>query len=218
MRCKVVLTILFLMLWFPVSSLWAESSEFMLKEGVYIGAAVVHNTIGQDFDDSRYYYGNGNVNNVPEIDSAFGGGLFIGYRLENWAMEVSWQRVVHETHTVVTAMGDQDAVYNVVDLNIKVDVLARDRFRPFVLFGAGGTWLDIDNNRMYTGGVLTDETFEGWTVNVGGGAAYYFTPRWFLTGTVMYRWQHFKQVDNTQLSVDAMGSGMNVSLGLAYTF
>ena len=34
----------------------------------------------------------------------------------------------------------------------------------------------------------------------------------------MYQYQKFKQVDNENLSVDAMGSGMNYIVGLAYTF
>ena len=197
----------------------AGESDFYFQKGVYVGGSLVHNSIGADFDGKTvYYYEAGSQYNVlPEVDSDFGFGLFIGYRLERWAMELSYQRVVHDTYSVVT--GNQNGEYNVIDLNVKVDIFPQGRFRPYALIGIGAPWFDIENNRTNDGGATwTDETFKGYSVNGGLGFAYYLNSRWFLTAGAMYRWQHFRDVDGLYMSVDGMGSGMNYSLGVAYTF
>ncbi len=197
----------------------AEESDFFLKEGIYVGGSLVHNSIGADFDgDSGYYYPAGNqFSVVPSVDSDIGFGFFIGYRLERWALELSYQRVEHDTTNVLT--GSQDSDYNVIDLNVKVDVFPQGRFRPYALVGIGAPWLNVDNVRTDDNGVTwTDSTFTGYTVNGGLGFSYYFDQRWFLTAGVMYRWQHFRDLDGLYMSVDAMGSGMNYALGIAYTF
>ncbi len=197
----------------------AEESEFFLKEGFYMGGSLVHNTIGADFDgDSGYYYsGNNQLSVVPSVDSDMGFGVFLGYRLERWALELSYQRVEHDTTNVLT--GSQDSDYNVIDLNVKVDVFPQGRFRPYALVGIGAPWLNVDNVRTDDNGATwADSTFTGYTVNGGLGLSYYFNQRWFLTTCAMYRWQHFRDLDGLYMSVDAMGSGMNYSLGLAYTF
>lgn len=218
---KIAAGVLFVMLLTQTANLWAEESDFYIQQGVYIGLSGVYNIVGDDFDGRAGYR---HVNNtyltvLPDVDSAFGFGVFTGYRLERWALEVGYQRVVHDSDTVYAGIGKGESVYQALDINVKIDVFPQERFRPFALIGGGGAWLDSDNTKMHLpSGSLADSRYEGWNVNLGAGFAYYFTPKWFLTTTAMYRWQHFKQVEDDQLSVDAMGSGMNISVGIAYTF
>ena len=216
---RIVLGVCIFMISVLGSYVYAEDSEFFIEEGFYIGGSLVHNSIGSDFDgNSGYRYAEGNqLSVVPSVDSDIGFGCFIGYRLERWALELSYQRVEHDTSNVLT--GSQDSDYNVIDLNVKVDVLPQGRFRPYALVGIGAPWFNVDNVRTDDNGATwSDSTFKGYTVNGGLGFSYYFNPRWFLTAGAMYRWQHFRDLDGLYMSVDAMGSGMNYSLGIAYTF
>lgn len=200
---------------------YARAGEpgFEIEKGVFIGASWVHNSIGGDFNDTRYYYDDQGINySVPNVDDGMGFGLTLGYRLERFAVELTYQRVGHDTYSTFAGIGDEDSYYNVVDLNVKVDVLARGRVRPFVLAGIGAPWYDLENARTTDGIEFSDETFVGFSLNAGGGLAVYITPRWFINATAMYRWQEFKQVDNLELSVDTRADGVNLSVGLAYTF
>ncbi|MCP4719083.1 MAG: porin family protein [Desulfobacteraceae bacterium] len=220
---KVVLGVLFFMVLTQGANLGAQESDFYPEEGFYVGISWVYNSIGKDFDEtgsSGYIHEiTGDIYIVPEVDDAMGFGVSAGYRYEKFALELSYQRVVHDTHTIYSLIGDQKAYYNVIDLNAKIDVFANGRFRPFALIGIGATWLEIENHRVYNNSdAIAGETFEGYSVNGGGGFSYYFNPKWFLTATAMYRWQPFKKVDHGYLSIDAMGNGMNFSVGIAYTF
>ncbi len=216
---KIVLGVCIFMLSVLGSNVCAEESEFFPEEGFYIGGSLVHNTISGDFKgNTGYRYAVTNqISVVPSVESDLGFGLFTGYRWERWALELSYQRVEHDTNNVLT--GKQDSDYNVIDLNVKADVFPQGRFRPYVLVGIGAPWLNVDNVRTDDNGAnWSASTFTGYTVNGGLGFVYYFNPRWFLTTCAMYRWQHFRDLDGLYMSVDAMGSGMNYSLGLAYTF
>ncbi len=212
-----ILGVCFLVLTGICSTVYAAESDFSPKQGYYIGASAVYNYINKDFNDTMYYTDGALNYNVPAIDSALGFGVTIGKRNEIMAVEITYQRVEHDTHTIYPGMGDQNAYYNVVDLNLKFEVFARDRLRPNFLIGIGAPWLDIEKNRT-DGTNFTDETFIGYSLNIGGGLSYYLTSRWFINTAAMYRWQRFKEVDNGSLSQDAMGNGMNCMVGLAYTF
>lgn len=216
---KIVLGLCIFILSLIGSHTCAEESEFYVKEGFYIGGALVHNSIGEDFEgNTGYRYpATGQIAVVPSVDSDLGFGLFAGYRLEKWAFELSYQRVEHDTNNIFT--GRQDSDYNVIDFNVKFDVFPQGRFRPYVLVGIGAPWLNVDNVRTDNNGATwSNSTFKGYTVNGGLGMAYYFNQRWFLNAGAIYRWQHFRDIDGLHTSVDAMGSGINFSLGVAYTF
>ena len=102
--------------------------------------------------------------------------------------------------------------------SLRVDVFAKGRFRPNILLGFGYSWLNIENNK--TDGVsLSDETFqEGMALNLGTGLAFYFNPRWFISGTLMNRWQSYGSIDGIPLDEDVSGSGASYAVGIAYTF
>ena len=216
---KIIFGICIFMMTASGAHICAEESEFEIKQGFFVGLSGVYNSIGQDFDDTIVYTDGTFFYSVPEIDSGYGFGVTLGYRTENYAIELTYQRVEHDTHTTFPGVGDQTGYYNVVDLNLKYDILAKDRIRPYALIGFGAPWLDLENGRRtVVGSDLSDETFIGYSVNFGAGLSFYLTPRWFVHGTAMYRWQRFKQVDNQNLQDDEMAGGMNYMVGIAYTF
>jgi hypothetical protein len=214
---KIILCVCFVLFSTLSSYVYAEESSFSMKTGAYVALSWVHNSIGGDFDDSMFYYGTSALYNVPEVDSGTGFAIALGGKSEKGAIELSYQRSTHDTHTAFTDIGDQKAEYNVVDINFKIDVFAKNRIRPFILFGFGFPWLTIENN-MTDGVTYSDEKFTGISGNIGVGIAFYFHPKWCLNGGLLYRWQSFSRIEGIKLDENVGGSGASYTFGIAYTF
>ncbi len=217
LRNKILLFTCFSLLLGFSSYVFAEDSEFKVKNGFYVGLLYVNNSIDGDFNDDSVYYSSTHVYNVPEADSGGGFGLILGSRFNKGAFEFGYQQSKHETHSAFVDVGDQDAEYNLVDMNFKFDVFAKGRLRPNIILGLGYTWLDIENNKT-DGQTLSDERFTGWAANLGAGLAYFITPQWCINGALMYRWQSYGEIDGNELEDSTSGSGVCYNVGMAYTF
>ena len=194
---------------------------FSIKDGTYIGAFVTLNQMSGDFDDSTWGRSGSDIYDYPDVDNGTGLGVLLGFRAgRKMAVELGYQRSRHDASG--EAYGDGDATYSEIDLNIKIDVFARDRIRPYILFGLGVPWLTVEDG-LYTYPYgpedVEDETFVGFGLNIGAGAAYYFRPDLALTGGVIYRWNRFSSVSGSGSLDDALiEKALCFRIGVAYTF
>ncbi|MBN2019632.1 MAG: porin family protein [Sedimentisphaerales bacterium] len=220
---KVIASICLILCVTVVSSVQAEDqtsdSGFTVKQGFYIGAMYVNNSMSGDFDDTVFYTSGSKVYDVPDVDNGTGFGIVLGARGKDGAFELSYQRTNHDTSSSFVDIGDSEATYNIIDLNFKFDVFARDRLRPYLLIGFGFPWLTIEDS-MYDDddGSYDDETFTGISFNLGAGLAYYLDPQWAITGGIIYRWNRFSSVEGKSLDDTLSEKALNLTFGVAYTF
>lgn len=193
-----------------------------VKKGFYLGAMFVHNSMSGDFDSFSILTEEGDdelegdIVFRPELDDGAGFGLILGRRYETISFEIGYQRTAHDTSF---GPGDEDdAVYNVVDLNIKIDVFAQNKLRPYVLLGGGFPWLTVDGGTLDDDGSLDDSRYYGFCLNAGVGVAYYFDPQWAITGGLIHRWNWFTHVDNFRVDDDITERALGLMLGVTYTF
>ena len=216
--------ILSLVAFVMTSAVYAQDDTFAVKEGTYIGVFFTKNQMSGDFDDTIAYVGVGEINDLPDVDDGTGLGIVLGFKSptkkgRGVAVEFGYQRSKHDASGIL--YGEGDATYSVIDLNFKIDVFARERIKPYVLLGLGITWVTIEDG-LYTfpyGPEDTeDETFFGFALNAGAGAAYYFRPDLAVTGGVIYRWNRFSSVEGDKLDEAAIEKALCFRIGLAYTF
>ena len=198
------------------SPLFAEESGGV-KDGFYLEALLAYNAMSGDFDDSGFLVSPFAIYDVPDVDSGMGFGLVAGFRQDRYPIEFGYQRTTHDTHSSFVDVADSTAFYNVFDMNLKVDVVRREQFRPYVLVGFGFPWLTIEDSST-SGGPLEDETFWGFDVDVGAGVAYYFSPRWAVMGGLIYRWNWFASVEDDSIDDSLLESALGFTLGVAFTF
>ena len=195
-----------------------------VKNGFYLGAMFAYNGMSGDFDDTMYFESEDesdlDVFSVPDVDSGAGFGVFFGRRYDKISFEVGYQSTFHDASSVIPGIGETDAAYNVVDLNVKIDVFAQNRLRPYILLGGGIPWLTIDDAMSDDDGVTweKDLKYVGYCLNAGVGVAYYLDPQWALTAGLIYRWNWFTHGENGRLDEDLSQRALGLTLGLAYTF
>lgn len=221
-RGLVIIVLSFLVFVLP-SFLYAEDEKnnlksFNIKNGTYLEIFGVQNRVGKDFYGT-YLTSTEAVADVPDVDPGGGFGISLGQRGERGAFEISYQRSDHDTHSYFTDIGDQKGYLNIIDFNIKVDVCAKERVRPYFLLGFGFPWLTITDSYMDVyDDSLQNETFLGISGNVGCGLAYFLTPRLCITGGMAYRWMFFTSVKGYSIEENLSAGGPCLRLGLAYTF
>lgn len=201
----------------------ARAEEFEgVKDGYYLGALFAYNGMSGDFEDLGLIFEEGDLDDetvdgdvvfVPDVDNGAGFGVVLGRRFDKLSFELGYQRTAHDTF-----FDDSDAAYNVVDLNVKIDVFAADRLRPYVLLGGGFSWLTIEDNTLEPDDTLDDTDFSGFCLNAGVGVAYYFDPQWALLAGLIHRWNWFTHVDDGRLDPDIEERALGFTVGLAYTF
>lgn len=216
----------------PACPTRGEGSEYV-KDGFYLGALFAHNSMDGDFDDTYTisYRDSDRTDefDVPDVDDGAGFGLVIGRRFDWMSLEFGYQNTTQDTYSslwtldgeeVVLLIGDSEATYQVFDLNVKIDVFARDRFRPYVLLGGGLTTLDIEDSRSEGPGLPWNKEAEysGYCLNAGVGAAYYFHPQWAVMGGLIHRWNTFNHLKGARLDNNIHERALGFTLGLAYTF
>ena len=208
------------------SSFGAEKQETeYVKQGPYVGVSLIQNYMSGDFDGTGFVFvpGAGNDPNlaidVPHLDDGLGFGVVLGWRQRNRSWELGYQRTIHDTTSAFVEFGDSQAAFNVIDLNLKLDVFARNKLRPYVLIGAGIPWITIEDGQIdIDNAIYHDGTYAGVCLNGGAGLAYYIKPQWAVTGGVLYRYNWFTSVEEIGLDTDLTESTVGLTLGVAYTF
>ncbi|MGE5296006.1 MAG: outer membrane beta-barrel protein [Solirubrobacterales bacterium] len=211
----------------------AEESEYV-KNGFYVGGMFAYNWMTGDFDDRipityEEEEDQSDVFDIPDVDDGAGFGLVVGRRYDWISLEFGYQRTVQDTYSslwtdvggdAVLLIGDSEATYEVFDLNVKIDVFAMDRLRPYVLLGGGFTTLTIEDSRSADYGETwnKDADYSGYCLNAGVGVAYYFHPQWAVTGGFIHRWNEFNHLKGDLLKHDLAERALGFTVGLAYTF
>lgn len=200
------------------SAVYAEKQTYV-KEGTYLGVFMTKNNMFGDFDDSHLFGSDltGEILGVPKVDEGTGFGVVLGGRGPKGAIELGYQRSRHDTSSF--DFGESEAFYNVIDMNFKIDVFAKEQFRPYILLGFGFPWLTIENDLydVYDDS-FGDATFFGFALNAGCGVAYYFHPRWAVTGGVIKRWNWFTSAEGKSLEDTMFERAFCFNVGIAYTF
>jgi len=193
----------------------AEEVVFV-RNGFYLGAMFVHNSMNGDFDNTSIYYTDTTIYDVPDVDSGSGYGIVGGWRGNSGSFEIGYTKTTHDTTSTFVDVGDE-AGYTAIDLNYKFDVLAHNRFRPYVLLRLGITYLSVEDSAS-EGRSLEDEQFTGFCFNGGIGMAYYLTPRVAAMGGLIYRWNRYGEVESVELDDSLSESALGATVGIAYTF
>lgn len=206
-----------LALLFSVSSIVSEgNAQTDVKSGFYVGTFLAHASVDGDFNDTIFYSSGFADYDVPKVEEGGGFGFAMGGRFPRMAVEMLYQRTVHDTHSSFVDIGDQTAYYNSIDFNFKLDLAAQTSLRPYFLVGFGIPWITIENSKY--DGLYSDETFYGIAGNLGGGLAYYFTPQLCINGEAIYRWASFTQVDSESLDDHLSSEGPIFRIGMSFTF
>lgn len=213
-----IIIVLNLFVFVVTSAVYAQGSEYV-KEGTYLGIYLTENQMFGDFDGSPRYYHDyffTEIYDVPYVDDGTGFGVVLGSRGPKGAFEFGYQRTMHDTRSAYIDMGESEALYSVIDLNFKIDVFARNRTRPYVLFGFGFPWLTVKDG--FYDGSYNDETFFGFALNAGTGVAYYLHPQLAVTGGLIYRWNWFSSAEGSSLDENLLEKAFCFNIGIAYTF
>jgi opacity protein-like surface antigen len=239
-RCSTIIALNLLVV-IMTSAVYAGDGDYV-KDGFYIGVSSIKTHLSGDFKGIHYYDAIGEILVVPDMDNDTGFGFVLGGRGAGLALELGYQRSIHETTSGwadpfyidegPVFFDESEASYNAIDFNLKVDVFAQKRIRPYVLLGIGYSWLTIENGLFdYTDdlwsvepndedelkGSFDDAFFDAFHLNFGCGVAYYFHPQWAVTAGLMYQRNRF---DSWDISLDDTLSeeAFCLSVGIAYTF
>ena len=199
----------------------------VFENGVYIVGYVVGASVEGDFngdsvllDDPPTLLDDVFIDN---IDTGVGFGFGLGYRLGDFAFELSYQRTYHD-HSFLGVDQAGDAVLNVMAFDFKWYFLTDTPLQPFAMVGALYPWLEVDGASVNaTDATVGDATFRGLGLSVGGGVNFYITPRIALVGAAGYRYMFFNDVkshtDGTVGVTDnLLASGFFAYGGVSYTF
>lgn len=197
------------------------------KKGIFIGLNVTNNNFSpEDFNGSSIVVGTTapfTTFSVPELNSATGIGGSIGYRGKDGSIEVNYTSYNHEG-TWLAFSGD--AANTTLSINLKRYFFKDLRLQPFIQAG----WIPLATLNVADAGVIpvtlekTNARFKGdvGSFQVGGGAAFYWTERFAVHGTILYRYTNYGMVeDDNGASFEPEnainGTGWNAGISLTYT-
>ncbi len=200
-----------------MSSVAYAKNTTQAKKGWYIGFLYNYNNVRDDFDDKSVLYTSFEIFDVPKLKNGSGTGFVLGHRVDSAAIEFSYFNTKHDTTSLL--MGDSEATYNVINLDVKGYFRKKGKLQPYFLIGLAFPWLEIDNSSFNANGDIGDETFTGGRgLNIGGGLAYYFTQKWSIFGSIFYRYGSFGKIEGIDIE-DRLGhSGYTSTAGITYTF
>jgi hypothetical protein len=215
-----VIVLIFIFYFFTGSIVLAEEERvYYAKNGFYMGVTTPYNTINGDFDGETILVASDEIVLVPEIENNYGWGILIGGRDKNGAVELSYLRSTHDA-SFLGAEGE--AVYNMINLDLKGYFLADKPVQPYLLMGLCIPWLVVEDASA-TAYEVGDVTFKGIGLNLGAGLAYYFHPRVSINGGVTYRWITYTSAEgvsgkNRSIEDELSGNGLSFNVGMAFTF
>ncbi len=183
------------------------------NNGLYFGLATVHQTIGGEFDGETILYGWEQVIAVPKIRGGLGYGIVFGGRSSHFGVEFAYLRSQHDASWLDS---ETNADYNAVNVDGKIYLLAATSLQMHLSAGVGFMWLNVDDAAIYHG-EIGDPRFQGFGINVGGGALCYVSRRVGFGVNAAYRKLSFGEVaggafGDIEGGLDA--SGFCVSVGV----
>ncbi len=218
---KLVLFITIVLI-FNLSAVFTASakSKYFAKEGLYLEVILPKNNIGGGFKGNTVLTDGDEVILIPKVIDNTGFGISLGTRFASiGSMEIGYINSQHDIE-FLGAKGEAD--YNIINMDMKLHFSVVTPLQPFILLGVCFPWLTVkDGSSTYN--KVADATFSGIGFNLGGGLAYYLSPRIFLDGRVIFRYLSYNNatgVSGTRKKIEdgLDGDGMDYNIGLGYTF
>jgi hypothetical protein len=201
----------------------AAAAQSTAKPGLYVGVRGAPDTMiqGDAFDGVTFFTSaeSREVTVLPELSSATGLAVAVGWRGGRGAIEAGYARGVHR------GTFDREAhrsVLSSIDLTGKAFLFKDSVVQPFVLGGFGFPWLSVEDGSATTT-QLGDAVFRGGSVTAGGGVAVYVHPRVALTIGYDYRFLWLLRAKGVvspyeELDPSVRGRMRNVTAGASFTF
>jgi len=198
-----------------------EREPFEVETGVYLSALLAHSTIGGDFNGDTMLVGFDEAILIPELDGGSGYGLALGQRWKYFGLELNYLQTGYDASVLGVDWGEADAY--AINVDLKYFPVPKWRLQPYLLFGLGRAWIDVEDASFDAGGDFDDATFSGSCVNLGAGASYYFRRDLSLDFGLVYRWMKMNEAsgirgDEQTIDDPLEADGTRAVLGLTYTF
>ncbi|MEZ4829428.1 MAG: hypothetical protein R3C61_24560 [Bacteroidia bacterium] len=207
--------------------LFSMAQAQKVKKGLFIGLNVTNNNFNPEgFDGTKILVGTSapfTTFSVPELSPATGIGASLGYRGKDGSIEINYTSYNHEGKWLSFS---GDATNAMLSINLKKYFLRELRLQPFIQAG----WIPLATLTVADAGVIpvtlqkTDARYQGdiGSFQVGGGAAFYWTERFGVHGTVLYRYTNFGSVEDDNGATfepenPINGTGWNAGISLTYT-
>jgi hypothetical protein len=194
----------------------AHKTDSPAKDGGYIGGSYVFNNVEGDFNDTKVYSSETEVDDIPDLMNGSGFGVFAGGRHGRFAFELGYQRVSHDKNS--SLLGPGKAKWHVINTDFKTYFLTSHKFQPFFQIGMAFPWLNIEDSEVYSGGLRKLTVAGGIGLNLGGGLAYYINPKWCVSGTGLYRVSRFARSGGDTIDPKLSSNGFTYSINFAHTF
>lgn len=144
--------------------------------------------------------------------------MLVGYRLNAYALEVSYWRSVHIAEWGTDTTYQSKATYQSVNIDLKRYVLLKTALQPFVSAGLSIPWLDVkDASYPYpivAGVAPSNATYTGLGFNLSAGLEYYINQQFSVFGGIQQRWAGYNQVKGYYRQVSDVQAGTNDSFNL----
>jgi hypothetical protein len=206
-----------------------EIEPYIYHNGPYfVGYLSIATIIDTDFDGNSGVIDPGDTETILLLDfeQGLGFGAGIGYRFDELAIELYYERMTFDTGLLGSDY--DDAIMHSVNLDAKYFFMTDTPLQPHVSLGFILPWLNV-NNAAFAPNVgpitqLGKANFRGFGVSIGAGVTYYFTPKIALTGTAGWRQIWYNRVEgvlNQELRPPGGtfdGSGLFAKAGVMISF
>ena len=197
-----------------------QAQDVDVQDGTYIGIGVIFTAIGGDFDGQRFFYDSSEAIVVPKIDAGAGFDVVLGYKSGYWGFELFFN------------YAGSDAKFGARDIKVhrlqyglggRLYPLPEAQLQPFVSVGFGAEYLLAENASVDASSNLGDATYTGVDFRIGGGLAYYLTPRLALNCKFEYVYAIFSDAEGIKgekkpLDPSLKASSLLAGLSLTYAF
>lgn len=183
----------------PVAA-WSQDQQGFAKIGGYAGGSFVPGFTldGETFDGWTYYreIDGDEIGLLPKLDSQKMFRGILGYRGEQAALELSYERTNH--NGVFGEVGIGKATFQQVNLDVRYFFQTHARVQPYVLLGGGFPWLTVKDGSFLEDepeAGVGDSRFRGYALNTEVGVTVYphsqvgivlgygYRPIWFDRGS-----------------------------------
>jgi len=159
---------------------------------------------------------------VPRIKRSFGAGALVGYRRDQYALEIAYWRSNHiaQWDGGTSTVYESTAVYQSVNLDLKRYFFPKIPAQPYLQMGMSFPWLDVkDASFAYASdgtvsNASSDATYSGLGFNLALGMEIYVNSVFSVFGGVEQRWSGFNKVKGYYRETEDVQNGVNSSFNL----
>lgn len=170
------------------------------KEGFFIGISVSSLSFEGDLSKDLVLWHFDKAFFVPRLGRATGVGLGFGFKKASALWELEF---IHSSHKTNLQGKESPSQFNSIETSGKAFLLKNAPFQPYLLFGINIPWIHVKNgSQLYD--TVSNATYYGMGLNIGGGIVIHLLPRLFISGGIVYRYLGF-------LYVSGEGKGRDIN-------